>query len=155
MIIGLPTPLLPIHLLWINLVTDGLPALCLATDPIDPDAMNRRPRHRLESITDRSFLRTMAFTGFLTAGVAFAVYFAGAFNLGLVIRHLIGVGTPRGLQGRFAAVLVAVVTFLRVMGRSLTALGASPRRSAAMGSFTASTTLLLNSAAPATCTTGC
>ncbi len=42
--IGLPSPLLPIHLLWINLVTDGLPALCLATDPIDPDVMNRRPR---------------------------------------------------------------------------------------------------------------
>jgi Ca2+-transporting ATPase len=74
-VIGLPTPLLPIHLLWINLVTDGLPALCLATDPIDPGVMKRRPRHRLESITDRSFLRTMFFTGFLTAGVAFAVYF--------------------------------------------------------------------------------
>ncbi|MEK7324829.1 MAG: cation-translocating P-type ATPase, partial [Chloroflexota bacterium] len=74
-VIGLPTPLLPIHLLWINLVTDGLPALCLATDPIDPDVMKRRPRHRLESITDHSFLRTMFFTGFLTAGVAFAVYF--------------------------------------------------------------------------------
>ncbi|MBS1212721.1 MAG: Calcium-transporting ATPase (modular protein) [Proteobacteria bacterium] len=43
-IIGLPTPLLPIHLLWINLVTDGLPALCLATDPIDPDVMKRHPR---------------------------------------------------------------------------------------------------------------
>ncbi|MEO5954069.1 MAG: cation-translocating P-type ATPase [Nitrospiraceae bacterium] len=72
--IGLPTPLLPIHLLWINLVTDGLPALCLATDPIDPDVMKRRPRGRSESITDRGFLRTMFFTGFLTAGVAFAVY---------------------------------------------------------------------------------
>ena len=73
-IIGLPTPLLPIHLLWINLVTDGLPALCLATDPIDPDVMKRHPRQRSERITNRSFLRTMFLTGFLTAGVAFAVY---------------------------------------------------------------------------------
>jgi Ca2+-transporting ATPase len=73
--IGLPSPLLPIHLLWINLVTDGLPALCLATDPIDPDVMQRRPRPRTESMTDRSFLRSMLLTGVLTAAVAFAVYF--------------------------------------------------------------------------------
>ena len=76
-IIGTPTPLLPIHLLWINLITDGLPALCLATDPIDPDVMKRTPRPPSERITNRSFLRTMALTGFLTAGVAFAVYFYG------------------------------------------------------------------------------
>jgi len=74
-IIGLPTPLLPIHLLWINLVTDGLPALCLATDPIDPDVMKRSPRRRSESLTDHRFLRTMGFTGLLTGIVAFAVYF--------------------------------------------------------------------------------
>ena len=74
-VVGLPTPLLPIHLLWINLVTDGLPALCLATDPIDPDVMKRHPRRRSERMTNRSFLRTMFLTGFLTAGVAFAVYF--------------------------------------------------------------------------------
>ena len=73
-IIGLPAPLLPIHLLWINLVTDGLPALCLATDKIDSDVMKRTPRKRSERITDRGFFRTMLFTGFLTAGVAFAVY---------------------------------------------------------------------------------
>ncbi len=73
-VIGLPTPLLPIHLLWINLLTDGLPALCLAIDPIDPDVMKRRPRRRSERITDRHFLRTMFLTGFLTAGVSFAVY---------------------------------------------------------------------------------
>ncbi len=71
---GLPSPLLPIHLLWINLVTDGVPALCLATDPTDPDVMTRRPRERSERLTDRTFLRTMAWTGFLTAGVALAVY---------------------------------------------------------------------------------
>jgi P-type Ca2+ transporter type 2C len=76
-VIGLPTPLLPIHLLWINLVTDGVPALCLATDPIDPDVMTRRPRRRSERITDRSFLVTMVLTGCLTAGVSFAVYLYG------------------------------------------------------------------------------
>jgi Ca2+-transporting ATPase len=72
--IGLPPPLLPIHLLWINLVTDGLPALCLATDPIDPDVMKRQPRRRSERITDPRFIRTMCLTGILTAGVTFAVY---------------------------------------------------------------------------------
>ncbi|MEO6567701.1 MAG: cation-translocating P-type ATPase, partial [Opitutaceae bacterium] len=74
-VIGLPTPLLPIHLLWINLVTDGLPGLCLATDPIDPDLMKRHPRARSEHIMNGSFLRPMFFTGVLTAGVAFAAYF--------------------------------------------------------------------------------
>ena len=72
--LGYPAPLLPIHLLWINLVTDGVPALCLAADPIDPDVMKRRPRLRSESITDRSFLRRMLLTGVLTAGVSFAAF---------------------------------------------------------------------------------
>ncbi len=76
-VIGLPMPLLPIHLLWINLVTDGLPALCLATDPIDPDVMKRRPSQRAERITDGGFLGTMLLTGCLTAGVSFAVYLYG------------------------------------------------------------------------------
>ena len=49
-------------------------SLCLATDPIDSDVMQRRPRPRTESMTDRSFLRSMLLTGGLTAGVAFAVY---------------------------------------------------------------------------------
>jgi len=75
LVIGLPTPLLPIHLLWINLVTDGLPALCLATDPIDADVMKRQPRRRTERITNPSFVRAMFLTGLLTAGVAFAVYY--------------------------------------------------------------------------------
>ncbi len=74
-VVGLPTPLLPIHLLWINLVTDGLPALCLATDPIDPDLMKLPPRPRLERIANHSFLRTMLFTGSLTAGVALSVFY--------------------------------------------------------------------------------
>ena len=74
---GLPMPLLPIHLLWINLVTDGLPALCLATDPIDPDVMKRRPRRRAEGLADRGFLQVMLLTGVLTAAVALGVYLYG------------------------------------------------------------------------------
>jgi len=73
-IIGLPTPLLPIHLLWINLVTDGLPALCLAADPIDAEVMTRPPRPRTERLTNPRFVHTMLLTGGLTAGVTFAVY---------------------------------------------------------------------------------
>jgi len=73
-LVGLPLPLLPIHLLWINLVTDGLPALCLATDRIDPDLMQRRPRHPLERMADGGFVRTMLITGLATASLSFAVY---------------------------------------------------------------------------------
>ena len=76
-LVGLPVPLLPIHLLWINLVTDGLPALCLATDPIDPEVMQRRPRARTEAITDGGFLGGMLLTGVLTASAAMAAYLLG------------------------------------------------------------------------------
>jgi Ca2+-transporting ATPase len=73
-VIGVPIPLLPIQLLWINLVTDGVPALCLATDPIDPSVMKRKPRRKRESLTDKSFVSVMLVTGVLTAAVSLAVY---------------------------------------------------------------------------------
>ena len=73
-VIGLPMPLLPIHLLWVNLITDGLPALCLATDPIHADVMRRRPRPRSERITAHGFLSRLLLAGGATAAVCFGVF---------------------------------------------------------------------------------
>jgi Ca2+-transporting ATPase len=50
---GLPVPLLPIQILWVNLVTDGLPALALGVDPVDPNIMARPPRKNNESVVTK------------------------------------------------------------------------------------------------------
>lgn len=50
MLMGLPLPLLPIQILWVNLVTDGLPAIALGVDPAEEDLMQRPPRNVKESI---------------------------------------------------------------------------------------------------------
>ena len=80
----------------------------------------------------------------------------GAFNLGLIMRQLIGVGTPRGLQGRVAAVIAVLLALLRDVRRRLGLLRASlPVLTIRRGWATTPTTLLVNSSAAATCTTGC
>ena len=80
---------------------------------------------------------------------------AGGFNLGLLIRSILGVGTPRGLQGRLAAVLTAVSALITVARHRFTEIRAVQRVIAATsGWVTVSTTRVLNSSAAATCTTG-
>jgi len=66
-VIGWPLPLLPIQLLWINLVSDGLPALALATDPIDRGVLLRPPRDPKAQIIGRGFLSRMAVVGCFSA----------------------------------------------------------------------------------------
>lgn len=80
-LIGLPLPLLPIQILWVNLVTDGLPAMALGVDPTDPDIMQRRPRSPRESIFAHGLARRIAVRGTLICFTTLTVFVAG-FYLG-------------------------------------------------------------------------
>ncbi|KTD21226.1 cation-translocating P-type ATPase [Legionella londiniensis] len=74
LLIGWPLPLLPIQLLWINLVTDGLPAIGLATDMSEPGILNRPPRATQKSMMDIAFFKRVTFVGCLTALVTLSVF---------------------------------------------------------------------------------
>ncbi|MCX5645350.1 MAG: calcium-translocating P-type ATPase, SERCA-type [Phycisphaerae bacterium] len=79
---GLPVPLLPIQILWVNLVTDGLPALALGVDPVDPEIMKRRPRAPDEPVVTRSRGLLM-----LAQGVFIAACSLGAYMLVLFVEN--------------------------------------------------------------------
>jgi Ca2+-transporting ATPase len=71
-LVGLPIPLLPIHILWINLVTDGLPALALAAEPAEGDVMNKPPRRPDEGIFSHGLGAHAVWVGLLMAAVVLA-----------------------------------------------------------------------------------
>ena len=78
MLAGLPLPLRPIHLLWLNLVTDGLPALALGLETGEPGIMQRPPRPAREPIINRE----MALSTIVQA-IAITATTLGGFLLGL------------------------------------------------------------------------
>ncbi len=81
---GLPPPLTAIQLLWLNLITDGAPALALALEKGDPDIMSRKPRARSEPIINRTMLLGIAIqTVMQTSSVLLAFGLGLAWHLGL------------------------------------------------------------------------
>jgi len=68
--LGLPIPLLPIQILWINLVTDGLPGLALAAEPVERNVMRRPPRPPSESVFAHGLGAHALVVGLLMAGIA-------------------------------------------------------------------------------------
>lgn len=78
-LVGLPLPLLPIQILWVNLVTDGLPAMALGVDGSEPGIMSRPPRVPGESIFARGLARKIGIRGTIIGLGTLFVFVAGLF----------------------------------------------------------------------------
>ena len=98
-LLGWPLPLLPLYLLWINLVTDGFAALALSTDPIDRGVLNRPPRSSQAPLISRDLIKMMLFTGSLTASVTLAVF---AYEL-----YLMGNSLEQARDAAFTVLVIA------------------------------------------------
>jgi P-type Ca2+ transporter type 2C len=71
--LGMPLPLLPLQILWINLLTDGLPALALGLEPAEPNTMTVPPRSPQENIFGRGMGWTILWVGLLISVVTLAI----------------------------------------------------------------------------------
>ena len=81
-VIGLPLPLLPIQILWMNLVTDGFPALALAVDPKAPGLMRQPPRRPDDRLLDRERLLAIGGQGLMMAVIALGAFAYCLYSLG-------------------------------------------------------------------------
>lgn len=70
--LGLPIPLLPIHILWINLITDGLPGLALTAERAEPGIMHRAPRPPDENIFAHGMWQHIVWVGLFIGGISIA-----------------------------------------------------------------------------------
>jgi Ca2+-transporting ATPase len=107
---GLPLPLLPIQILFVNLVTDGPPALALGVEPGDAESLERPPRQRREQLVTRPLWMTVVFRGLVLGATVLAIYVLWYEGLGrseeesrtiafaaLVVAHVLKAFTCRSL----------------------------------------------------------
>lgn len=141
-LLGLPLPLLPIQILWMNLVTDGIPALALAVDTKAPDLMTRPPRRPEARLLDGGRLLAIGGEGLMLGLIALGAFSYSLYGLHqeldqartvaftvLVVAQLVhvfncrserlslfqlGVGTNRTLVWAFVLSLVVQVAVLMV-----------------------------------------
>ena len=74
-------PLIPVQLLWLNLVTDSLPAIALGMEPVEHSVMQEKPRAANESLFNKSFSIRLAWQGVMVGLLTLAAYFLGEYVL--------------------------------------------------------------------------
>lgn len=84
-IAGLPAPFAPIHLLFINLLTDSLPAIALGLEPHTDSVMKRKPRPANESLMTKPFLFGVCYSGVIIAAATIAAYIIGYRTAGAAL----------------------------------------------------------------------
>ncbi len=104
-LVNLPTPLLPVQILWINFVSDGIPALSLSFDSAHKGIMTSSPRKNPNIILNKKIIYFVGISGFLIAALVFLVY--------LISLNLDGIKTARGLT--FSALVLTQMVFLFIV----------------------------------------
>jgi len=92
-LIGLPRPLLPIQILWVNLVTDGFPALALGLDPAEKDIMKKPPRNPKEGIFSGKMGFNIFSQGIFIGFITLIAFYYGYSQYSLVVGETMAFGT--------------------------------------------------------------
>ncbi len=92
-ILNLGAPLLPIHILWVNLVTDSLPALALSVDPAEEGIMRRKPRKSKKGFMTRGMIWRVMYQGVMIGSIPLAAYLIGLRDGGVQLGQTMAFAT--------------------------------------------------------------
>ena len=101
------TPLNAVHLLWVNLVTDSLPALALGVEPVDPAVMKDKPRRKDESIFAQGFAASVLFQGLMVGVLVIAAFLLGRGLTGVSPVTMLGSTPDAGVTMAFMVMALA------------------------------------------------
>ena len=104
-VFNLGAPLLPIHILWVNLVTDSFPALALSFDPAEKDIMKRKPREIRQGFMTKGMVYRIFYQGLMIGAIPLAAFLMGLYEQDLVL----------GQTMAFATLMLSQLTHVRNM----------------------------------------
>jgi len=92
-IFNMGTPLLPIHILWVNLVTDSLPALALSIDPAEDNIMKRKPHNSKKGFMTRGMVWRISYQGVMIGAIPLMAFIIGLREEGLMLGQTMAFST--------------------------------------------------------------